>query len=199
MRSVPTIAELRSLGNQPRLHPNGFIALDLDRTHKLHVWPEKPIRQRKEAARIHDHVFAFTSRILVGVLMDVRYEVEAAADGTHRIWLAPCKKARCHAQESGGSGLVLDDGSKVRPRRTTSVAWSAGQTYDFPIETFHDSVPQGFVATLVCITDFGSASSARILFPVDVVPSPYDRAPADTREVGLIWEAIERACRISTP
>lgn len=184
---------LRALGHAPRLHPNGFIALDLDATHKLHVWLETPIRVRREAARIHDHVFAFVSRILAGVLNDVRYRIEAAPDGTHRVWLTPCKKGRCHVQESR-NGLVLGGGPPVRAHPTAAIAWSAGQTYEFPKETLHDSVPQGFVATLLRITDFGDAPSARILFPDGVEPGPYDRTPADVRELRLAWEAIERAC-----
>jgi len=81
-----TKCELRKLGNKPRVHPNGFIQLDLDAARRLHVWhPRLPYRQ-KTFSPVHDHIFDFDSELLVGRLVNVKYLPKENASGSHQKW-----------------------------------------------------------------------------------------------------------------
>lgn len=52
------IAELQATEAKPRVHPNGFIQLDISETDRLHVWhPSLPYRQ-KTFSPVHNHIFA---------------------------------------------------------------------------------------------------------------------------------------------
>lgn len=54
----------------PRIHGNGFIQVDLDELHRLHLWDVRIPRQRTDSS-FHDHAFGFDSKTLVGTLVNV--------------------------------------------------------------------------------------------------------------------------------
>lgn len=183
---------LRALPHGPRLHPNGFITLDIDETRKLHVWPKVPLRTRP-AGLVHDHVFAFRSRVLKGALTDERYGIFDDPIGTYCVYVADCVSGRCHTQERPSSGLMRQSETRYRVSLTSQRIIRSGQSYDFPVETFHASHPMGFTATLMEISDFGTAPSARILFPCTAKPEYFPRTPQDAHEVRLVWDYIASA------
>jgi len=56
------------------LHPNGFLQYTLPSGHRMHVWhPDMPQAQ-KVYTPIHDHTFAFESRIILGELVETVYD-----------------------------------------------------------------------------------------------------------------------------
>ena len=67
------VSRIRVDYNKPRVHPNGFIQLDLnqDASMRLHVWPDEseghvPCQETKTT--IHDHKFDMQSMIVYGSL-----------------------------------------------------------------------------------------------------------------------------------
>ena len=54
----------------PRVHGNGFIQVDLDPLHRLHLWDARIPRQSTDSS-IHDHAFGFDSRTLQGTIVNV--------------------------------------------------------------------------------------------------------------------------------
>ncbi len=54
--------------SEPRIHGNGFIQVDLDELHRLHLWDVMIPRQSVDSS-IHDHAFGFESRTLQGMLV----------------------------------------------------------------------------------------------------------------------------------
>src|SRR4051812_11171605 len=74
MNANHIIEGLRKYNKQPRVHPNGFIQVDINEAERLHCWhPKLPYRQ-KTYHPIHNHIFTFDSVILTGRLINVRYE-----------------------------------------------------------------------------------------------------------------------------
>lgn len=59
---------------KPRVHGNGFIQIDLDERRRLHVWGHPEIPRQKTWHPIHDHVFSFTSTVIVGRVVNVVYQ-----------------------------------------------------------------------------------------------------------------------------
>ena len=77
---------VRASGSRPRVHGNGFIQLDLTERSRLHVWGDPRIPRQKVSTPIHDHVFGFTSTIIVGRLINVIYDVELRRFGDFNIF-----------------------------------------------------------------------------------------------------------------
>ena len=184
--SVLSMDALRKLPDPPRLHPNGFLTLDIDEATKLHLWPEDVPRRRTDGAFVHDHVFAFSSRVLAGGLLDVRYDLRQDRLGQMRLHEVPCKKARCHTARVGPR-LAEGRYTLVERSRRTVVA---GEVYDFPVETLHTSDAMVLTATLLRITDFGTAEYARIVGP-SMRLDDFDRTLRKD-ELSWAWHEIER-------
>ena len=187
-----SVDDLRGLPSEPRLHPNGFITLDLDETHKLHVWPDPAIRTRG-VGRKHDHVFAFRSTVRKGALIDRRYVLAPSILGAYHVYVVDCVDGRCHTNERPSKKLVRKSTVRFSAECFSKNIYTAGDSYEFPVETFHSSHPIGFTATVMEITDFGTAPSARILYPVVARPRDFRREPRNERERRLVWEALEHA------
>jgi len=64
------------------LHGLGFIQIVLDGDQRLHVWhPELPRRDCYAHSAVHNHRFAFTSRVLKGEQVNVRADIEIVKEG----------------------------------------------------------------------------------------------------------------------
>lgn len=65
------------------LHGLGFIQVKLDGNQRMHVWhPSLPRRRCYEHSAIHNHRFAFTSRVLKGTQVNQRCDLEVVKPGT---------------------------------------------------------------------------------------------------------------------
>src|SRR5687768_2884644 len=102
---TPTVEALREVvggikdagGGNPRVHPNGFIQLDLEdvpeswhASHKqghsgaarrMHIWnpPGVELPHQQTVNEIHDHVFDMKSNVVRGVLVQRLYEFKVGA------------------------------------------------------------------------------------------------------------------------
>ncbi len=187
------MAELVDSGAVPRVHPNGFIQLDLDGAHRLHVWhPGLPYRQRTYHP-IHDHVFGFKSRVYSGHLVNVVYTlnlntVDSRKD--YRLW---------QAVQTGPEESVLE----IAPDWLTvglcvmgcPNVVRAGETYTMDPCIFHEilfneptlTVIEKFDATIYQ----GNPVAPRVLIPVGVQPDNDFRR--DDVDVAVLWDLMREA------
>ena len=186
---LPSVAVLRAQDLIPRVHPNGFIQLDLNASHRLHVWhPRLPYRQ-KTYHPIHDHVFDFTSHVYGGRLVNVAYHLRPDHNGTHLLWEAHCMEGEESILKpdplNGPRTLVQESVKVVQP----------GQSYFFPAFRFHETLSN--IPTLTIIEKGGLTEYERdkykpnIAVPIGVEPDN-DYRRVDVDEEGL-WELIAEA------
>lgn len=188
MSRLPSKGYLRSLGD-PRVHPNGFIQLDLTRNQRMHVWhPRLPYRQ-KTYHPVHDHVFGFTSRIFSGMLVHVVYSLLTADHGTHLMWEAKCTddEESVLRPAVAGEPVVLTNGF--------AQAFWPGEEYTLLPFGFHESLAGVPTMTVMDKHDKtihrGNPARPRIAVPVGVEPDNDFRR--DAVDADVLWELIEEA------
>jgi hypothetical protein len=190
-------------GGNPRIHPNGFVQLDLEpvpdswqashqRGHsgaarRLHIWnpPEVQLPRQETVNEIHDHVFDMRSTVVKGLLMQktYRFAVGGFHVPTHQLYRAVYNKSSDSRLEA------LHVYGVVEPIARIPVP--AGHSYTQGASTFHDSGADGLVVTVMEKTAI-RANQAHVLVPKDIEPdNEFDRASAAPAE--LVWEAIERS------
>jgi hypothetical protein len=185
---VLSMDALRKLPQPPRLHPNGFIQLEIVEGLRFHVWPEKPIRVREPATPLHDHVFDLESTVLLGGLIDVAYEIDEHPEGDYEV----CG-VTCFASVRRDAALEPTDGRRYKLRYVRARFIGRGQTYAIPAFAFHDSRPQGLTASLMRMTRFRKDRSARVLcLPGKRETEPF-RRDCSPEELDRAWSEIERA------
>lgn len=189
-------------GGNPRIHPNGFIQLDLEpvpaswhashqqghsgAARRLHIWnpPGVKLPRQDTVHEIHDHVFDMRSTVVKGELWQRRYAFEIGGLNvpTHQLHRAVyAKNSDSRLEALNVFGVV-----KLVERHTVY----DGDSYTQPAGTFHDTeCALGLVVTVMEKTAI-VASQAHVLIPKDVEPdNEFDRASAAPAE--LLWEAIE--------
>lgn len=198
----------QELGNQPRVHPNGFIQLDLEpvgetwekkRGHsganrRLHIWnpPGITLPHQDTVNEIHDHVFDMKSTVVRGTLVQQLYCFTVGRDLGYM--LRPPEIQRYELYRA-----VYDQASSSRLEPTGVIGivekyhefpTYEGGSYTQPAFTFHDSDPQdNCVVTIMEKTKirFGDAS---VLCPVGKEPdNTFDRTTA--ADTALLWSVIE--------
>jgi hypothetical protein len=192
-------SQARKAGEKPRVHPNGFIQLDLvlDGSRiaqtRLHVWPDRDdIPTQSVATTIHDHRFDLRSTVLTGTLLQRRYDVSLTETPTHEIYIAQYPEDR---KESvlGPSGVrvaVEDPGKRAGVLYGIEV-FTEGFSYTQPMYTFHDTQWSGLTATLMEKVAEDKAHEPRVLVPLGHEPdNTFVRAVVDEE---LLWDYIERA------
>jgi hypothetical protein len=195
-------------GGNPRIHPNGFIQLDLEsggenwhESHKqghsggrvrLHIWnpPNVVLPHQATVNEIHDHVFDMHSHVLKGILWQKLYnfipmisyeDVDAHNRPTHEKYQAVYNKTSDSRLESTGE--------KGWIRLNKKFPVYSGETYEQAAFTLHDTGAQGCVITLMT-KQIIREGTATVVCPINSPPdNSFDRVaamPADK-----IWEAIE--------
>lgn len=175
------------------LHGLGFIQVVLGGNQRLHVWhPDLPKRRCAEFSSIHDHRFSFTSQVLVGEQINVRYNV---IDSTQVRNLCRAPGMEYVAYEHSGARLptgsrpwepamllTLEEGiiERIKP----------GYMYQMDKYQLHRTQPggDGRVATLMTKTDegtYGAYSLCRIGVEPDV---EFDRYQLSENE---LWEYVK--------
>lgn len=185
---LPSLTELKTLG-EPRVHPNGFIQLDLSDEQRLHVWhPDLPYRQ-KSFHPVHNHVFSFTSHIFSGRLVHVVYDLRLEPGGPYRLYRAECigPEESVLTPLTGGAEMRLD------------VAYweilQPGHTYRFRASLFHETLANE--PTLTIMQKHGptmyqdNALKPSIVVPVGVVPDNEFRR--DAVDTDVLWDLIRDA------
>jgi hypothetical protein len=166
--SLSDAMELAAKGQNPRIHPNGFIQLDLEdvesgdwtQTHhrghsganlRLHIWnpPNVELPRQKTVNEVHDHVFDMKSHVIFGTLEQQLFKLmEPNADhpATHERYQAVyAKSAESRLEPTGQLGWL---------RLYSKFPISTGQSYTQPAFTLHNSVPlDGCVITVMQKTE----------------------------------------------
>jgi hypothetical protein len=204
MPEIPRYADLRKAKFRPRVHPNGFIQLNLDDTgcYRLHVWPDDDLVQgQKTNHPIHDHIFTMHSRVIWGALMQVTMNASLTPDFdyyditcgdeifTHEIFTASYSTAH--------ESVLLPSGVRVRLSNLIERPFIAGKEYTQPAGTFHETKTlEGLTATLMTKVKVFPKHTPRILIPLGVEPdNDFVREAAYDDEV--LWEYIDRALELA--
>jgi hypothetical protein len=200
------LREIVKQGKNPRVHPNGFIQLDLGeveddwhKSHKrghsgaatrLHIWnpPGIELPHQGTTNEIHDHVFDMRSTIVRGALEQRLYEFVTLDDlpddyePTHELYQAVYKKS--------GDSRLQSTGKKGALRLDRFFSVSQGSSYVQPAFTLHDTgTPFGLVVTYMEKTEIHDGD-AHVVCPIDQPPdNSFDRASAMSEED--LWQAIE--------
>lgn len=200
------VAEIRHQGaGNIRVHPNGFIQLDLMPTdatwhasHKeghsganlrLHIWnpPAHPLPRQDTVNEVHDHVFDMLSHVIVGELTQRLYCFVIGLEPkewTHELYRAVYTKSRDSRLEPTGFSGKLDVWEEF--------SILAGEEYEQPAFTLHDSDPEdNCVVTVMEKTEIHNGM-AHVVCPIGVEPdNSFDRATAASHE--YLWGAVTAA------
>lgn len=185
---LPLMADLRNWGSVPRVHPNGFIQLDLNANLRLHVWhPNLPYRQ-KTYHPIHDHTFGFTSHVYSGRMVHVVYDTVPSDDGTHIFW---------RGQKRADEETILKTLSDEPPVNLVFIMAEVvqpGQSYSFEPFRFHESLSNEPTLTIIKKQDKPwplEGITPRIVVPIGVEPdNTFVRADVDQE---VLWKLISEA------
>lgn len=192
-----TVAQIFKEGElQPRMHPNGFIQLDLMldpesriATRRLHVWPDNSDDFPKQVVRtsIHDHKFDMSSEILVGELRQIRYsfslEWEMLEGPTHQIYMARYNQRSDSTLEPTGAICRLASMSEE--------VYEPGEVYEQDAATFHDTECAGLTATLMTKVQEYEFHQPRVMVPLG--SSPDNDFKRDNVDVDMLWDKIDEA------
>ncbi len=125
------------------LHGLGFIQLVLGGNQRLHVWhPDLPRRKCYEFSSIHNHRFAFESRILKGVQRNVRVDIELARDGTHHV-------ISHNGPRSPRGGRISYAVAECNVIHNPTEEYGPGESYQMAAYEYHYTPTQGVVVTLM--------------------------------------------------
>lgn len=196
-------------GGNPRIHPNGFIQLDLGlvedswhESHKkghsgssrrLHVWNPSGIElpHQDTTNEIHDHVFDMRSYVVKGIQWQILYDFipwepnfsEPPGAVTHEKYQA--------VYDKNSDSRLVPTGIKGWLVERNKFPVYSGRAYFQHAFTLHDSKPQGCTVTVMTKTKINEGE-ATVVCPVDSPPdNSFDRVSAMPE--AEIWIAIEAA------
>lgn len=199
MISTPLYADLRKREFRPRVHPNGFIQLNLDVTGnlRLHVWPDDDRVSGQDSDHpIHDHIFDMHSIVLCGGLIQRVYTATLTPKAlaghfyfTHEIHIANYSKAHESTLDPTGVKVNLDPPEDKQICARAEYVQGAG--------TFHESIPAEGQLTATLMHKYNVYQGIpRILVPIGIsVDNDFVREEAYDDE--LLWEYIERALELA--
>jgi hypothetical protein len=176
-------------GNKPRLHPNGFIQFDLGGFRRLHVWPKEPIRPGIGEAPIHDHVFSFESRLLLGKLTNVKYELIEDSAGDYELY-----GVICYAVRKADAPLERLNDKYYRLHAVEKTKMTAPSRYAFPAYSFHESRSEGLSLSIIEMTPPDQSRPARVVVRRGQAPLPVFQRDGGPVEQGHLWGEIMAAC-----
>ncbi len=175
---------LRGLSARPRVHPNGFVQLDLGENEKLHVWPEEPLKTVDVETPMHDHTFGFASTLLVGALRHTAYRPVESENGAYHLYTVfPYKAVNMETP------FVRLDDKRYDMEIRQELRIEAGQSYVFDEFEFHSSHPIGLTATHIRVYPFDRGLQARVACRYDQVPQVFDRHRFDEE---FLWSIIRK-------
>jgi hypothetical protein len=205
-------------GQNPRIHPNGFIQLDLEpveeswdeskkRGHsgaslRLHIWepPGIDLPRQETINEIHDHVFDMRSTVVKGRLMQslYKFEIPSWLQEGYGLCAAPPVDSKPPTHKKYKAVYDKKSSSRLEPTgeqgyllHVQSFWIEAGQSYTQPAFTLHDSVADGLVITLMEKTEIHEGDATVICRVGSPPDNTFDRAKA--ADPALLWDAIERS------
>lgn len=196
-------------GGNIRVHPNGFIQLDLipvaedwhasyqqghsGATLRLHIWnpPDHELPHQETVNEVHTHVFDMHSNVIVGTLEQWRFGFMMGAEKylsmiQHDLYRAVYNKTSDSRLEfTGISGRLID---------LDQFAVHRGQSYTQQAFTFHDSQPSPHdkcVVTVMEKTEVHKGDAYVLCRAGEPPDNSYDRAAAASED--FLWSAVEAA------
>lgn len=155
-------------------HPNGFLQITGGNGKKrVHVWSSDVPRQIRPTL-IHNHRFEFTSRILYGTLLNVRYRIVPGFAFYRHTPLA---------HEGRYTELIADGTMPCSAEIWTCEILTEGQSYHMSPYEYHMSIPWGF-----CVTEMTKIGENGKTEPSVLVPTGYEPDNEFTRHVMLAME-----------
>lgn len=125
------------------LHGLGFIQLVLPGNQRLHVWhPDLPRRDCYEHSTIHNHRFAFVSRVLKGEQKNVRVDLELTGSGSHTI-------ISHNGPRSDKGGRLSYPVAQCNVYEREVETYGPGDEYHMPVHEYHHTPNTGIVVTLM--------------------------------------------------
>lgn len=127
------------------LHGLGFIQIKLDGNQRMHVWhPDLPRRDCYEHSSVHNHRFAFTSRVLKGVQINQRCALEVVKPGTgsHRL-------ISHNGPRSAKGGRESYPVADVNVHMLEPEHYSPGDEYKMAALEYHRTPCEGVVITVM--------------------------------------------------
>lgn len=176
-------------GRRIRLHPNGFIQVDLPASpfglrQRLHVWhPNIRTGHQQESTGVHDHVYGFHSRIIHGSMTHISYRIDYDPEGQFVIYeqkKTDREDTVLVCQEYPVELFLTEDETRN---------FHEGEDYFVHKYDFHQVIVAGFCATLITITDESNEGGARVVFHKNRKPlKGFSRYTHDPKK---LWEAVE--------
>lgn len=187
--SRPKLPDLGWLHRErtPRVHPNGFVQVDLTKRVRLHVWhPGNPYRQRTYHP-VHDHVFHFRSWVYSGRLVNAVYWSQVHGEGTHVLYTARCT--------GGEESALAPTPDRVRLVAEYAEVLQPGESYFMPARRFHETLANEPTLTIIeksgPTAAQGSREQPRVAVPVGVRPDNDFRR--DAVDPDVVWRLVEEA------
>ncbi len=184
-----TYEELRQSGNIPRIHPNGFIQLDLEKNLRLHVWPTERLIAPAVDLPLHDHTFGFNSFVVKGSLGNIIYDIERSDAGAYHLY-----HVMPYAATGTSSPLQKQEGA-YDIRKTNEFWIDAGHAYHMDPFIFHETAIKEPSVTVIRIIPFDTSRPARVLCPATETPGPAFKRDAIAPDI--LWEYIKEALETS--
>jgi hypothetical protein len=180
------INKARREGRQPRVHPNGFLQLDLDpdpslpqRKRRLHIFDDSLPRQVVRTS-IHDHVFKMDSFCMKGTVINDVYRAVPDPEGEYEVHQAHATK--------GTETTLQGTGQRMRVEIERSSYVRMGMSYTFPAFEFHNSRHEGTTATLMTKLAV-EPGEPRVLVPVGAEPD--NSFSREEQDIDALWALIE--------
>lgn len=183
------VRELRKSGvSNPRVHPNGFLQLDLtaEGDNRLHIWlADDRLPKQSVRTAIHDHIFDMESSVVKGTLTNVLYVTDVGED--YEVWQVQTR--------AGNETKLGPTGSLVSAKAFPQSPINAGETYVFPAAYFHDTETEGDTVTIMRKKRYYPLyKEPRILVPKGERPdNSFSRESHDQR---FLWGIIEEQLEI---
>ena len=127
------------------LHGLGFIQLLLGGNQRMHVWhPDLPRRKCYVHSSVHNHRFAFTSRVLKGVQVNQRCDLEIVKPETGSHFLISHNGPR-----SNRGGRLSCPVADVNMHMCEIERYEPGELYTMPAYEYHHTPCEGIVITVM--------------------------------------------------
>ena len=188
---VERIDVARNLGMQPRVHPNGFLQLDLtpEKTRRMHVWHDDLPRQ-EVATPIHDHEFDLQSWVHLGKLMNIGYKVDIPHPDSDGDIYQPHRVVRIPDTEE--TQLVPDGGPlQIQDIRREEV--KPGQMYSLKYNRYHVSQHEGTSLSIMRKQILAVGHAATVLVPEGQQPD--NGFVREEHDVDALWDLAYETAR----
>jgi hypothetical protein len=138
-KTLPSLEEIKRVGKNIRVHPNGFIQLTLEDGYRLHLFLDKEVYERFPRTPIHTHAFVLESRVMLGEVTNIEYEV--AEDPHGDLCMYTAKNMESELEKVIGKTYSISNKKEE--------VIKVGEEYHVRINTFHESLHRGDTITIV--------------------------------------------------